>query len=134
MHLLRFSENEHRLLLSIPHIACDKWSIDLFTKEVSSLYRAFSQGRPSPLAELPLQYADFTVWHRRWLEGEVMENALNYWTQQLKDVTPVLQLPTDRPRPPVKTYEGAHVIFVVPKALSEGVDLPEPARTLHDVS
>jgi non-ribosomal peptide synthetase component F/acyl carrier protein len=123
LHLLRFSENEHRLLLSIPHIACDKWSIDLFAKEVSSLYRAFSQGRPSPLAELPLQYADFTVWHRRWIEGEVMENALNYWTQHLKDVTPVLQLPTDRPRPPVKTFAGAHVIFALPKALSEGVDL-----------
>jgi amino acid adenylation domain-containing protein len=123
LRLLRFSESEHRLLLSIPHIAIDHWSIRLFISEVSTLYRAFSQGRPSPLAELPFQYADYTVWHRRWLEGEVMENALKYWKQQLKDVTPVLQLPTDRPRPPVKSYAGAHFNFALPKPLSEGVDL-----------
>ncbi len=123
LRLLRLSANEHRLLLSIPHIACDRWSIGLFSHEVSTLYRAFSQGLPSPLAELPLQYADFAVWQRRWLEGEVMDNALNYWKQQLKDVTPILKLPTDRPRPPVKTYEGNHFVFALPKELSEGVDL-----------
>jgi amino acid adenylation domain-containing protein len=123
LRLLRLSESEHRLLLSIPHIACDRWSIGLFSTEVSSLYRAFSQSQPSPLAELPLQYADFAVWQRRWLEGEVMDNALNYWKEQLKDVTPVLKLPTDRPRPPVKTYEGNHFVFALPKELSEGVDL-----------
>jgi len=123
LRLLRFSAEGHRLLLSIPHIACDRWSIGLFSHEVSSLYRAFSQGQPSPLAELPLQYADFAVWQRRWLAGEVMENALNYWRQQLKDVTPFLQIPTDRPRPPVKTYQGNHFVFALPKELSEGVDL-----------
>jgi Condensation domain/AMP-binding enzyme/AMP-binding enzyme C-terminal domain/Phosphopantetheine attachment site len=122
LRLLRFGASEHRLLLSVPHITCDRWSIRLFSHEVSTLYRAFSQGQPSPLAELPVQYADYAVWQRGWLQGEVVDNALNYWTKQLKDA-PVLQLPTDRPRPPVKTYQGDHFWFALPKELSAGVEL-----------
>ena len=123
LRLLRFSANEHRLLLSVPHIACDRWSVGLFSHEVSALYRAFSQGQASPLPDLALQYADFAVWQRRWLEGEVKDNALKYWTEQLKGVTPILLLPTDRPRPPVKTYQGAHLVFALPKGLSQQVEV-----------
>jgi aspartate racemase len=95
----------------------------LFSHEVSALYRAFSQGQASPLPDLALQYADFAVWQRRWLEGEVKDNALKYWTEQLKGVTPILLLPTDRPRPPVKTYQGAHLVFALPKGLSQQVEV-----------
>ncbi len=121
LHLLRFAENEHRLLLTVPHIACDHWSLALFSHEVSALYLAFSQGQPSPFAELPLQYADYAVWQRRWLDGEVMENGLSYWKKQLENAA-ILKLPTDRPRPPIKTYQGHNIVFALPKELSEGVE------------
>ena len=122
LHLLRLAANEHRLLLGVPHIACDHWSLALFSHEVSALYLAFSQGQPSPFAELPLQYADYAVWQRRWLDGEVLENGLNYWKNQLQDA-PVLKLPTDRPRPPIKTYQGHNIVFALPKELADGVEI-----------
>jgi amino acid adenylation domain-containing protein len=122
LQLLRLAPHEHRLLFTIPHITCDRWSIGLLSQEIATLYDAFCQGRPSPLPELLVQYADFAVWERRWLQGEVLENALNYWKRQLRDAPPALHLPTDYPRPPLKSYRGDHVVFALPKGLSEEID------------
>jgi amino acid adenylation domain-containing protein/non-ribosomal peptide synthase protein (TIGR01720 family) len=104
--LIRLSEDEHILLLTMHHIITDGWSTSVFTAELATLYKAYCIGEASPLAELPIQYADFVHWQREWLQGEVLENQVSYWRRQLEGV-PVLRLFTDRPRPSVQTYEGA---------------------------
>ncbi|HEY9649116.1 MAG TPA: condensation domain-containing protein [Coleofasciculaceae cyanobacterium] len=81
--LLQLAKQEHLLLLSTHHIVCDGWSLGVFIRELVTLYTAFSQGKPSPLPELPIQYADFAIWQRQWLQGEVLETQLAYWKRQL---------------------------------------------------
>ncbi len=94
------------LLLTMHHIIGDGWSMGVFIKELSSLYRGFLVGEPSPLPELPIQYADFTIWQRQWLQGKALQTLISYWKQQLADAPPLLELPTDRPRPSVQTFRG----------------------------
>jgi len=106
VQLLNLGTSEHVLLLTMHHIVSDGWSIGVLLRELGVLYTAFATGQPSPLAELPLQYADFAQWQRQWLQGEVLSTQLAYWRQQL-DNLPVLELPTDRPRPAVQSYQGA---------------------------
>ncbi|PIG93644.1 non-ribosomal peptide synthetase [Gloeocapsopsis sp. IPPAS B-1203] len=103
--LLKLAEAEHMVLLTMHHIIADGWSIGILIDELTTLYQAFSAGKPSPLPELTIQYADFATWQHRWLESEI-EPQLHYWQQQLADITP-LQLPTDLPRPAVQTFRGA---------------------------
>ena len=119
--LLRLAAQEHILLLTIHHVAADGWSLGLLTRELETLYRAFRAGRPSPLPPLRLQYADFSTWQRRWLNGERLERQLAYWREQLAGSPPALELPADRPRPPVPTYRGRSRRFRVPLALAETV-------------
>jgi amino acid adenylation domain-containing protein len=116
--LLRLSQQEHVALFVMHHIVCDGWSTDVLVRELSALYKVFSTGQPSPLPELPIQYVDFAVWQRQWLQGEVLEKQLAYWKQQLGANLPVLQLPTVRPRESVKTSRGATQSFVIPSNLS----------------
>ncbi len=107
VRLLRLADTEHVLLLTMHHIISDGWSIGVLGRELEALYTAYCAGRSSPLADLPIQYADFAVWQRDWLQGEVLEKQLGYWRQQLGGELPVLELPTDRPRPPRQSYRGA---------------------------
>ncbi|HJT57930.1 MAG TPA: condensation domain-containing protein, partial [Ktedonobacteraceae bacterium] len=118
--LLRLSQQEHVLLLSMHHIIADAWSLDVFVREVSMLYEAFAQGRPVPLPPLSLQYADFAVWQRNWLEGEVLKAHIDYWKKALRGASP-LELPTDRPRPSVQSYRGASHSFALPADLSQAL-------------
>ncbi len=118
--LLRLSEEEHVLLIGMHHIVSDAWSMDVFWRELGALYEAFSSGKPSPLAELPIQYADYAVWQREWLTGEVLERHLGYWKRQLADIA-ALQLPTDRPRPAAQTHRGALQWLRLPESLSEAL-------------
>ena len=104
--LLQLDQQEHVLLFTMHHIASDMWSTGVLVREVSMLYEAFSEGRPSPLEELSIQYADFAVWQRKWLQGELLEQQLGYWKKQLEGAPPILELPVDRPRPPVQTLRG----------------------------
>jgi len=120
-NLLRFGEIEHVLLLTIHHIISDGWSVGVFVRELAALYEAYAAGRPSPLQELPIQYADFAGWQRSWLQGERLEEQLSYWRVQLADVPPLLELPTDRPRPPVQSYRGAHETLLVSESLSRSL-------------
>ena len=108
----------HILLLSLHHIVFDGWSLGVLSDELAALYEAFSSGRPSPLPELRLQYADFAVWQRKWLSGEVLERGLAYWRRQLADL-PVPDLPTDRPRPRVQSFRGRTHRFTLPRDLTE---------------
>jgi amino acid adenylation domain-containing protein len=105
--LLRLSAQDHVLLFTMHHTISDGWSISVLVNEVAALYSAFAEGRPSPLAPLPIQYADFAHWQRRYLSGEVLESHLKYWGRQLGGTLPALDLPTDRPRPSVQSFRGA---------------------------
>ncbi|NEQ80495.1 MAG: amino acid adenylation domain-containing protein, partial [Moorea sp. SIO2I5] len=109
--LLRLGQEEHILLLTIHHIIWDGWSMGVFIEELSALYSAFCSQQPSPLSELPIQYSHFASWQRQWFTGEVLENQLNYWKQQLAGIPALLELPTDRPRPPVQTHQGSSLDF-----------------------
>ncbi|MEH1772068.1 amino acid adenylation domain-containing protein [Nostoc sp.] len=104
--LLQLSDQSYLLLLVIHHIVCDGWSMDIFRRELFSLYTAFCARKPSPLTELALQYADFAHWQRQWLQGKVLETQLNYWQKQLAAVPPLLELPTDKTRPSVQSFRG----------------------------
>jgi amino acid adenylation domain-containing protein/thioester reductase-like protein len=95
------------------HIISDGWSMGIFIAELSALYQAFSSGVPSPLPELPVQYADFAIWQKQWLSGEVRDTQLNYWLNQLQGAPELLQLPADRTRANVQTYQGAKQTFVL---------------------
>ena len=104
--LLRTGEREHVLLLSMHHIAADGWSMDILARETVALYRAFDGGAPSPLGDLEVQYADFAQWQRRTLGGEALAAQLDFWKRRLAGAPPLLELPTDRPRPAVQTFRG----------------------------
>ncbi len=108
LELLRLGQNSHILLINVHHIISDGWSSGIFIEELSALYAAFVEGKESPLAELEIQYADFALWQREWLSGKVLEEKLNYWRGQLADSTPLLELPTDHPRPAIQTDNGAN--------------------------
>jgi amino acid adenylation domain-containing protein len=115
--LLRLAAHDHVLLLSMHHIYTDGWSTGVLMRELSALYAAFRAGRPSPLPEPAVQFADFVVWQREQLRGEALERQLSYWREQLAGAPGLLELPTDRPRPAVQSYRGAHHYFAYPRAL-----------------
>ncbi|MEM7353246.1 MAG: amino acid adenylation domain-containing protein, partial [Acidobacteriota bacterium] len=104
--LLRQGSADWVLWVTMHHIASDGWSMEILTDEVSTLYEALSAGRPSPLAELPIQYADYSAWQRDWLSGDVLAGEIDHWRRQLAGAPAVLELPTDRPRPAVMSYRG----------------------------
>ncbi len=107
--LLRLAPDEHALLLDMHHIVSDGWSMGVLVREISALFAAARSGAPSPLPELPVQYADFAVWQRAWLRGETLERQLAYWRQKLAGLPATLDLPTDRPLPSERTYAGGRL-------------------------
>ncbi|HEY9283907.1 MAG TPA: amino acid adenylation domain-containing protein, partial [Pyrinomonadaceae bacterium] len=118
--LLRVGDGEHRLLLTMHHVIADGWSMGVLIRETAELYRAFSGGGPSPLAELPVQYADVAEWQREWLRGEAVEGQLAYWKRQLAGASQ-LQLPTDRPRPGAQSFRGARHRVALPRSLADSL-------------
>ncbi len=112
--LMHLEDEEYGLILNLHHILADEWSLDILGQEIITLYRAFLAERPSPLPPLPVQYADYAVWQREWLQGETLATQLDYWRQQLQDAPARLELPTDRPRPAVQTAHGATLDFTIP--------------------
>ena len=122
--LLRTAPEEHVLFFSFHHIASDAWSIAILVGELAAIYEACGAGRPSPLPDLPVQYADFALWQQSWLQGEVLEEHEAYWRKALGGSPPALRLPTDRPRPARPTYRGLRRTFRWPRELSRSlVDL-----------
>ncbi|MEK8015452.1 MAG: amino acid adenylation domain-containing protein, partial [Candidatus Parabeggiatoa sp.] len=119
--LVRLKETQYQLFLTIHHIIIDGVSLSIFLKELAGLYEAFSTGKPSPLPELPIQYADFADFQRQQLPKEIFENQLSYWKKILGDNLPVLQLPMDRPRPVAPTFRGAKQYFALSKSLTEAL-------------
>src|SRR5271166_4410362 len=115
--LLRVDEQDHVLIIVMHHIVGDGWSGSLIAGELAALYQAFAQGRPSPLPELPIQYADFAVWQRQWMQGEVRDKQVEYWRAQLAGAPAVIELPTDRPRVAMQGHHGDIRTHVVPREL-----------------
>ncbi len=115
--LLRVGPEDHALLLTTHHIVSDFWTRGVLTRETTALYDAFRAGKPSPLPELPIQYADYAIWQRRWLAGGALDRQLAYWKAQLDGAPPMLALPTDRPRPPLQSHRGSWDGIVLPVAL-----------------
>ncbi|BAY41871.1 nonribosomal protein synthetase (plasmid) [Nostoc sp. NIES-2111] len=116
--LLRLGETDHVILFTMHHIVSDGWSTGILIRELTTVYQACNRGQPSNLPELPIQYADFAVWQRQWLQGEIYHKQLNYWKQQLGGELPVLKLPTDRPRPAIQTDRGATQTFTLSESLT----------------
>ncbi len=118
MKILKLGDDEHVLLVNTHHIVSDGWSIGVLVREFAHFYEAFVSNKNSQLPDLPVQYADFAVEQRRWLTGEVLEKQLSYWKQRLQGTLPVLDLPTDRPRPSVQTFNGARETHSISQALT----------------
>jgi aspartate racemase len=125
-HLLRLAESEHILLITTHHIVTDGWSMGILHRELMELYQAFAAGQPSPLAELPIQYTDYAVWHRQWFEGDVFESQLAYWKKQFATLPPVLELLTDHARSNFQGYRAY-------RGLQQMLTLsPELTRQIND--
>ncbi|TXS41852.1 non-ribosomal peptide synthetase, partial [Streptomyces sp. OR43] len=118
--LIRMAPDEHVLALTMHHVVTDEWSERIFQRELAALYEAFRAGEPDPLPPLTVQYADFAVWQRQWLSGEVLDEQRAYWRDRLNDA-PALELPTDRPRPAVRSSAGAQTAFTVPASAAEAL-------------
>jgi len=117
--LLRLAADEHALLVTMHHVVSDGWTIGILIHELAALYRAFSQGQPSPLPELPLQYADYAAWQRRWLDDAAVAGHLDYWKHRLSGRLPALDMPTDRPRPAYQTLRGARLSRTLSESSSQ---------------
>ena len=115
--LLRLAEGDHVLIVTMHHIVSDGWSVDVFLRELIALYSAFRLGEPSPLPELPIQYADYALWQQKWLRGEVLQAQLDYWKKQLAGIPALLELPMDRPRGAAASFRGASISAVLPPGL-----------------
>lgn len=120
--LMRLGEREHVLLFTMHHIISDGWSRGVLSREFATLYDVYLQGKPSPLDELPIQYADYAAWQRERLHGQLLEKELGYWTKQFEGFDSVLELPTDRVRPAVQTFHGARHHFALPPHLTAGLE------------
>jgi amino acid adenylation domain-containing protein len=116
--LVRLAADDHVLLLTLHHVVGDGWSIGVLTRELSALYAAFHAGDPDPLPPLPVQYADYAAWQRRWVEGEVLRTQADYWTRTLSGAPELLELPTDHPRPARQDFAGATAGLVLDEELT----------------
>jgi len=115
--VVRLDTGDHGLLMTMHHIVSDGWSMGIFNRELAALYEAVAAGSPSPLPPLPVQYADYAVWLRKRLDGETLERQAGYWRQRLTGAPALLELPTDRPRPPVRSSRGRTIPFHLPQPL-----------------
>ncbi|HYG08482.1 MAG TPA: amino acid adenylation domain-containing protein, partial [Pyrinomonadaceae bacterium] len=121
VRLLKMAETEHVVVLTMHHIVADGWSVGVLVGEVAALYGAFVRGEESPLEELAVQYADYALWQREWLQGAALDEQLDYWREQLAGAPAVLELPTDRVRPAKQTYRGARERFELSEELVRGL-------------
>jgi len=119
--LVRVGDEDHVIFFTLHHIVSDGWSSGVLINEVVALYDAYSHDRPSPLLELPVQYADYAVWQRQQLQGEILEEHLAYWERKLRGA-PVLKLPADRPRSKVLSIRGAQYIIALPSSLTDALN------------
>jgi amino acid adenylation domain-containing protein len=113
----RVADDEHLLVLNFHHAVVDGWSLAIVFKELTELYTAFLEGRPPQLPELPIQYVDYSLWQREWMQGDTLKTQLAWWAERMAGSPPVLELPTDRPRPGVQSYRGNTIKISMPRKL-----------------
>ena len=134
--LVKLGADSHVLVEVKHHIASDGWSSGIFSRELAAIYSALSQGRPNPLGELPVQYADYSLWQREWLQGEVLDRQLAYWKEQLKDI-PVLELPMDGPArrfgEPCRRETKCNLVKVTGRSV-KGAEPSRGRHVIHDVA
>jgi len=121
--LIQLGSQEHILLVNLHHIASDGWSMGVLFRELELLYQEFCMERTPNLKELPLQYGDFAVWQRQWLEGHGLAEQVSYWRRQLEGIPSTIDLPTDRTRPVLQSCRGARSGFIIPKAVRDDLKL-----------
>ncbi|MFP5284931.1 MAG: condensation domain-containing protein, partial [Thermoanaerobaculia bacterium] len=119
--LLRLGPEDHLLCITLHHAVADDWSMGLFLRELAALYGTFAMGVPASLPALPIQYADFAQWQRRWMRGEVLSRELAFWRRHLDGAPPLLELPADRPRPAAQSFRGGNLVWRSPAGLLEGL-------------
>jgi amino acid adenylation domain-containing protein/non-ribosomal peptide synthase protein (TIGR01720 family) len=119
--LVRLDDDQHMLVLVVHHIVSDGWSVGIMVRELATLYSGFADGRPVSLPALPIQYADFAIWQRAWLQGDALEKQLRFWRTHLDGAPLVLELPTDHPRPPVQSFRGDAAGFRLAPALADAL-------------
>ena len=119
--LLRVAENECILLLTLHHIVADGWSMDVLIREIAGAYNAYNAGGVPLWKDLSIQYADYAIWQNKWIQGDFLEKQLEYWTEQLRGSPPMLDLPTDHPRPGVQSFRGARYEFAINESIFRGV-------------
>ena len=120
-YVIKLDDQDHLLLVIMHHVVTDVWSLGLFFREMAALYEAFIKGAASPLPLLSVQYADYAIWQREHMQGEVLESRISYWKKQLGGKLPVLQLPSVRPRPAALTFRGYEVAFVLDRGLTRNL-------------
>ncbi len=131
IQVLKLAENDYVIIYNIHHIACDSWSIEIFLRELITLYRAYCQGEENPLPVLKVQYADYAQWQRNWLQGNVLEKQLDYWQTQLSGISPLHHFPLDNPRPEKQSFEGRIHLQRISKELTQGI---KTLCTKHEVT
>ncbi len=120
--LIQLDPTEHVFYVAMHHAVSDGWSMGLFAREFAASYNAHVRGVPADLPQLPIQYSDFAAWQRDWLQGENLQRQLDYWTDHLRDAPPVLELPTDRPRPAIQTFNGGKETLHLDSACGEALE------------
>jgi amino acid adenylation domain-containing protein len=120
--LLQLDQKKSVLVINMHHIISDGWSMGVFLRELWQVYTAYSQDKTPNLAPLPIQYSDYAAWQRQWLQGEILEKQINYWKNQLGDASPLLELPTDYPRPAQQSYRGDRYIYSFTPELTTAVN------------
>ncbi|WP_372371491.1 amino acid adenylation domain-containing protein [Candidatus Uabimicrobium sp. HlEnr_7] len=121
INLFKLGEEEHILLINMHHIVSDGWSLGIFMDEFKIFYEAFSKGENFPLADLQIQYTDFAYWQQNKLQGEIADKQIEYWKHNLANAPPLLNLPTDYPRPKIQKYQGIHENFIIDKELTDSL-------------
>jgi len=119
--LLRLKDTEHILIINIHHVVSDGWSMSVFNKELKAFYAHHAAHVPVTLDDLPVQYCDFSVWQREWMSGDVLDEQLGYWTEELRDASPLLEMPLDRAYPPAKSYRGKRIRYMLSANLTESL-------------
>ena len=119
--VIKLSETEHALIILVHHISCDGWSLGIIHRELTSLYNSYSTTLTATLPSLPIQYADYAAWQRKFLQGKTFDQHIDYWRQKLKGIPPQLTLPTDRPRPNVESFKGSMYGFEIPEGVTLGL-------------
>src|SRR5262249_36910707 len=115
--LLALAPEDHILLITAHHVCIDGWSRGVFLRELGELYEAFLAGKPSPLLDLPIQYADYAAWHNEWLKSQAASQQLDYWRSRLAGAPALLELPTDHVRPSLQTFQGKRHFLSLPASL-----------------